>query len=228
LPRAVVALGLASLAMDVSSEIVHALLPLFMTTTLGASVAVVGLMVLFAGDMRAAFWVAAAPAFAAALIVLVGVRDPGKGAARGLAATPLALVVMNLVYALGPYPAGALADRTAPRLILLAGLASLIAADLTLAFSSTPIGDFAGVALWGAHVALTHGLFAKLIAEAAPRDLVGTAFGVFNFAAGLAALAASVIAGVLWSLYGPSATFLASGALALAAAVLTRIYRSMK
>lgn len=44
LPRTVVALGLVSLAMDLSSEIVHALLPLFMVGTLGLGVAVVGLI----------------------------------------------------------------------------------------------------------------------------------------------------------------------------------------
>ena len=44
LPRGVVALGLVSLFMDVSSEMVHALLPLFLTATLGASVLTLGLI----------------------------------------------------------------------------------------------------------------------------------------------------------------------------------------
>jgi MFS family permease len=44
IPRTVWALGLVSLCMDVSSEIIHSLLPVFLTTTLGASVAMVGLI----------------------------------------------------------------------------------------------------------------------------------------------------------------------------------------
>ena len=44
LPRGVWALGFVSLFMDLSSEIIHALLPIFMVGTLGASAAAVGLI----------------------------------------------------------------------------------------------------------------------------------------------------------------------------------------
>ena len=44
LPRTVWALGLVSLLMDTSSELVHSLLPVFMTATLGASMVTVGLV----------------------------------------------------------------------------------------------------------------------------------------------------------------------------------------
>lgn len=44
IPRTVWALGFVSMFMDISSEMVHALLPLFLTTTLGVSVAMVGLI----------------------------------------------------------------------------------------------------------------------------------------------------------------------------------------
>jgi len=43
-PRGVVVLGFVSLLMDASSELVHALLPLFMVTVLGASMLVVGVI----------------------------------------------------------------------------------------------------------------------------------------------------------------------------------------
>jgi MFS family permease len=55
----------------------------------------------------------------------------------------------------------------------------------------------------------TQGLLATLVADTAPAKLRGTAFGVFNLAAGVAILIASVLAGALWDLYGPAATFLA-------------------
>jgi MFS family permease len=42
-----------------------------------------------------------------------------------------------------------------------------------------------------------------LIADTAPAELRGTAFGMFNLVTGLAPLFASVIAGALWDLAGP-------------------------
>jgi hypothetical protein len=63
----------------------------------------------------------------------------------------------------------------------------------------------------------------RRIAAAAPSDLRGTAFGLFNLMTGVVLLPASVVAGVLWSHLGPSATFLAGAsftAVALAGLVL--------
>ena len=44
LPRSVWAIGFVSLLMDVSSEMIHALLPVFLVTSLGASAVAVGLI----------------------------------------------------------------------------------------------------------------------------------------------------------------------------------------
>ena len=105
------------------------------------------------------------------------------------------------------------------------GLGLLIAADLVLAFA-TGIWDLAvGVALWGLHMGITQGLLASLVADTAPADLRGTAYGMFNLATGLALLAASVIAGALWDQIGPQGTFLTGAmfaAVALAGLVANR------
>jgi len=136
---------------------------------------------------------------------------------------------MNVVYSLGAYPAGALSDRLPARTLFLAGIAVLIGADLMLAFRAGLAGAFAGIALWGAHMALTQGLLAKLVADRAPADLRGSAFGFFNLATGVALLLASVAAGLLWDAVGPTATFLGGGAFALAAgAVLLGVGRSRR
>jgi MFS family permease len=141
-----------------------------------------------------------------------------------LALSPLVLVVLNVVYSLGAYPAGAWSDRTSPKILLLWGLAALVIADLLLALSPGLVGAFAGVALWGAHMALTQGLLAKLVAQSAPADLRGSAFGLFNLATGVALLAASAMAGLLWDGIGPAATFLAGGGIAAFAAGLIMLH----
>lgn len=375
IPRTVWVLGLVSLFMDVSSEMIHALLPLFLTTTLGASVILVGiidgaaestaaiskvfsgyisdrigrrkplillgyglgafskpffalasapalvfgarfadrigkglrgaprdalvaditppeirgraygvrqaldtmgaffgpliaiaLMALLANDMRMVFWLALIPALISVALAIVGVEDRGpskaskrppiqvrdlkrlgagywsvaalgvvftlarfseaflvlKASAEGLplALAPLVLVVMNAVYALGAAPAGALSDRISARTLLLAGLAALVAADLALAFGEGLWGAFTGIALWGAHMAMTHGLLTKLVADRAPDDLRGSAFGFFSLATGATLLIASVSAGVLWETIGPRATFLAGAGFAVLAALM--------
>jgi MFS family permease len=83
----------------------------------------------------------------------------------------------------------------------------LIAADLVLALWTGLAGALVGIALWGLHLALTQGLLAALVADSAPPRLRGTAFGVFNLAAGAALLGASTLAGVLWDRIGAAATF---------------------
>jgi MFS family permease len=132
---------------------------------------------------------------------------------------PAVLVVMNLVYSVAAYPAGAWSDRVGRTRLLVAGLVVLVAADLTLAFVPGLWGVGAGVVLWGLHMAFTQGLLATLVADTAPADLRGTAFGFFNLVTGVALLAASVVAGLLWDQLGSSATFLAGAGFALVALV---------
>jgi MFS family permease len=134
-----------------------------------------------------------------------------------LVLVPLVLVVMNVAYALSAYPAGALSDRVDRTAILVAGLVLLIAADLALAFGPGIAGVAAGVVLWGLHMGLTQGLLSALVADTAPEDLRGTAFGMFNLISGIALLAASVIAGALWDAFGAEGTFVAGACFAAAA-----------
>jgi MFS family permease len=375
LPRSVVALGFVSLAMDLSSEMIHALLPLFMVGTLGLSVAAVGLidgiaeatasitkvfsgwlsdklgrrkplillgyglaalskplfplaagalpvlaarfadrigkgirgaprdaliadstdagirgrafglrqsmdtagafagpllaiglMLLLANDIRAVFWIAVIPAMVAVGIVLFAVEEPSAPAgdparkplriaelkrfdraywavvAIGLLFTlarfseaflilkasdeglplwlaPAVLVVMNLVYSASAYPAGVASDRVGTRGLLLASLIVLAAADLVLALVPGLPAAFAAIAFWGLHMGLSQGLLSRLVADRSPAALRGSAFGLFNLATGVAMLAASVTAGLLWEGFGPAATFLAGAGFAAAAGV---------
>jgi MFS family permease len=144
----------------------------------------------------------------------------GADAGLSLATAPLILVVFNLSYVLLSYPAGWLGDRRDPRLILTAGILLLILGNGVLATTSSLTGVVVGVALWGGHMALTQGLFAKLLADVAPPHLRATAFGLFNVATGIGLLLASLGAGLLWDSQGSSATFLASAAVAAGAGMM--------
>lgn len=380
IPRTVWVLGLVSMFMDISSEIIHALLPLFMTATLGLSVAMVGLvdgiaeatanitkvfsgyisdrigrrkplillgyglgavskplfaiaagglpilgarfadrigkgirgaprdamiadvssseirgrafglrqsldtigafvgpliavglMFAFASNMRLVFWIAVIPAFSAVVLVTFGVDDrmSHSGEARppirfadlrqlgrpfwvvtstgvlfslartseaflilradeeglALALAPLVLVVMNVVYSIGAYPAGILSDRVPPRRLLLFGIVALTGSHVLLGYAGGLLGVFAGIALWGVHMALTQGVLARMVADSAPVPLMGSAFGLFSLLTGLALLIASVVGGLLWDAMGSRATFLAAAGFAAASGLMLAAWR---
>ncbi len=226
----------------------------------------VALMLLWANDFRRVFWVAVVPGAAAVLLLLLGVREPPRAGAHRranpitrhnlarlgrpywwvvilgavfalarfseaflvlraqdsvpLALVPLVMVAMNIVYSASAYPFGRLSDRVDRRRLLGAGLLVLVAADLVLASSDHWGVILAGVSLWGIHMGMTQGLLATMVADTAPADLRGTAFGMFNLVSGVSMLGASLLAGLLWDGLGPSYTFFAGAALALAALAL--------
>lgn len=213
-----------------------------------------GLMLLWANDFHAVFWVAVVPAVLSVLLLLLGVQEPAPVApARAvnplsraslrllprpywwvvvvgavftlarfseaflvlrvqqgglpLALTPLVMIAMNLVYALGAYPFGAMADRMSHRTLLVWGLLLLLIADLLLARDGGWAWAWAGILCWGLHMAMTQGLLAAMVADTAPAQLRGTAYGLFNLVSGFAMLLASGVAGWLWQRFGPEATF---------------------
>ncbi len=148
--------------------------------------------------------------FSEAFLIL---RAEGMG--LPLMLVPLVLVVLNVAYALSAYPVGAVSDRVGRIGLLIVGLGLLVAADLVLAFAPGLGWVMAGVVLWGLHMGFTQGILAALVADSAPPELRGTAFGFFNLATGAALLAASVIAGLLWEGFGPGWTFLAGALFAV-------------
>ena len=230
-------------------------------------------MAILADNFTAVFWIAVVPAFVSLAIIVFVVREPAlpldsrtvrspfsraelarlstaywlvvavsavftlarfseaflllraQSVGMQLTFVPIVMVVMNIVYTFTAWPAGALSDRIGRYLVVTAGFAILIVADLVLAFGSGVIAVLIGVALWGLHMGLTQGLLAAMVADTAPAELRGTAFGMFNLVSGIALLAASIIAGALWDVIGPDGTFFAGAlftAVALAALPLVR------
>ncbi len=380
IPRSVVALGMVSLLMDVSSELIHGLLPIFLTTVIGTSTLVVGviegvseatvsitkvfsgaisdrigkrkllvamgyglaalskpffplagtaseilvarfidrvgkgireaprdaliadvtpsairgasyglrqaldtigavagpliavaLMTLYSGNFRAVFWWALLPALLAVFVLVIGVAEPSspanleksgwpirrkelarmpraywtvvaigavfglarfseaflllKAQAEGLALAlvPLVFVWMNLVYAIVAAPAGILSDKIGRKNLLLCGLGTLTIADLVLAWLPGLGGTAAGIGLWGLYLGLSQGLLSALVADTAPNDLRGTAFGLFNLVGGVALLAANALAGWAWHEFGSAATFALGAGISLFAMLMTEI-----
>jgi MFS family permease len=224
----------------------------------------VGLMLLWANDFRAVFWVAVIPGILSVTLLLFGIREPERSKSekrinpihranlknlntsywwvvaigaifmlarfseaflvlRGLQAgipialTPLVMVAMNLIYAASAYPFGKLSDRVQHTRLLALGLVVLIAADLVLAHSHHWSTVLVGVALWGIHMGMTEGLLAAMVADTAPADLRGTAYGFFNLMSGLAMLVASGLAGFVWDRFGAANTFYTGAAICLLA-----------
>jgi len=141
------------------------------------------------------------------------------------ALSPLALVAFNLGFMALAYPAGALSDRISPRTVLMAGMATLVVADLILGLGNGIPSLIAGTVLWGAHMALTQGIFLRMIADAAPEHLRATSFGAFYFVTGVGTLLASLAAGFIWDRDGGSATFLAGAAAAAVALAMFSLLR---
>ena len=142
-------------------------------------------------------------------------RDIGLSASYA----PMIMVVLSCVYAAGSYPAGAASDRISPRSLLLVGLSFLIAADLVLGLGHSIVPVFAGGALWGMHLALTQGVFAKIVADFVPVDLRGTGFGIFDLARGVGFVIANLVAGWWWRTSGPPAAFFSAAVFATIAGI---------
>jgi MFS family permease len=123
---------------------------------------------------------------------------------------PMMLVVTFLVFSMTAYPSGVLADRVDRRLMLAVGIVALISADVVLAVAGNVMLTALGAALWGLSLGLTQGILGAVVADTAPARLRGTAFGIYDVAIGVATLAASAGAGMLWSIGGPAWAFGAS------------------
>lgn len=159
--------------------------------------------------------------FSEAFLVL---RAQSVGLAIGF--VPMIMIVMNLVYAASAYPAGIASDHLSRRMMLVTGLSMLVVAEVVLAVAAVPWQVFAGAGLWGLHMGFTQGLFNKLVADTAPEELRGTAFGIFNLTTGISMLVASVVAGSLWQVVGPQATFFAGATFAAVAVIGVLAYRT--
>jgi MFS family permease len=103
-------------------------------------------------------------------------------------------------------PVGRLSDGIGRWPLLFGGFLMLAASHAVLAEAGAIPVVFLGAALYGLHLAMTQGLLATLVADMAPAEQRGTAFGIFHFISGVAMLG-TLAAGELWDIWGASAMF---------------------
>jgi MFS family permease len=144
-----------------------------------------------------------------------------------LAFVPLLWAAASAVKALVAGAAGALSDRLGRIPVVLAGWTVRVAVLAALATAGhSPLGTWALFLAWAAALASTEGAERALVGEQVPVAQRASAFGVYHFATGLAALPGAVVFGALWEAFGAATAFATAALLtAAAAAALVAIAR---
>lgn len=217
-----------------------------------------GLLWWLAGDYRAVFWLASLPAFAAVLLLWFAVREPAQHVHKSATGTSvgghfgrpfwwviglavlltlarpgeaflilrgqsvglndyqsaLLLAAMNLSYASSVWPVGRHFDRIGAPRLLSASLFWLLLSQTCLAFADGALLAYTGALLWGLHLGFSQGVLAALIAQHAPRERRGAAFGWYALAVGLALLVNGSVFGALWQHLSPAMAFASTAGMA--------------
>jgi MFS family permease len=115
---------------------------------------------------------------------------------------------------------GTLSDRFGRRNLIIAGYLWYAGIYLALAWVTALPATIAIFLSYGLYFGLTEGVEKAWVADMAPANARGTAFGIYNAALGLGGLVASVVFGAIWTRVSPSAAFLTGAGLAVAATML--------
>lgn len=133
---------------------------------------------------------------------------------------PLLWSAHHLVKSLSSYLLGSLSDRLGRRPVILGGWALYALVYLGFAFAVNAWQVWGLFLVYGVFFGATEGTEKALVADLAPADRRGLAFGWFNAVSGLAALPASVGFGWVWQRFGPEWAFGMGAAIAGAATLL--------
>ena len=142
-----------------------------------------------------------------------------------VALAPLLGLVFNITYTLASWPAGWFSDHVSRRLVASVGYVIFAAVYFVFGRAPSALAIWIAMAVYGFYYALTQPVLKALVVQSVGEQVRGRALGIYFFVTSFATLAASLITGELWKLYGAKIPFYFSAALALAAVALLQCGR---
>lgn len=147
-------------------------------------------LVFFMGEISYAFFV---------------LRSEGLGSST--VTTILLYILFNVIFVVTSLPSGILSDRWGRRPVLGFSFVLFASTCLVMGVADGLIMLAVGFVLYGIYKGSSEGVFKAFVIDVVPRDLCGTALGVYHTAVGLVMLPGGIVAGLLWDALGPQGTF---------------------
>src|SRR5438309_4086091 len=141
------------------------------------------------------------------------------GQTNGTTVVILLYVLYNIVYAAHAFPAGILSGRVGRMPVVLFGYVAFIGMATLLVFSNALFVLVIAFILYGLEYGMAEGTQRAPVADFAPPDIKATVLGAYHTSIGIVRLASGVVAGLLWVVFMPQATF-AFGAIAATVATI--------
>jgi MFS family permease len=154
--------------------------------------------------------------------LLLRADDYGFSAAQVI----LLYLLMNVTYLVASYPSGILSDKIGRRSLLVLGYGLYGLVYFGFSFANMNWQFILLFAFYGIYLGITDGIEKALMADIAPSDQRATIYGLQAAVVGMALLPASILAGVLWDVFGVAAPFLFGGVTGLFASLV--LWRGLK
>ncbi|MCD6522294.1 MAG: MFS transporter [Candidatus Diapherotrites archaeon] len=133
-------------------------------------------------------------------------------------------LLFNIVYALVSMPAGKLSDRIGRKKTLVLGYFTFFFVCIGFALASSWLYILLFFALYGIFKAINEPVYRAFVVDLSKRGTEATSLGVAQMLIGIMAFPSSVIAGLLWTHFGPKTTFLFGAVTAAFAIVLLMMF----
>jgi MFS family permease len=133
---------------------------------------------------------------------------------------PLLWSALHVVKSASSVVGGNMSDRLGRRLVIALGWMVYAAVYATFGLFAAPAVVVGAFLVYGLYFGLTEGVEKAWVADLAPKQARGNAFGIYNAVLGIGSLAASLLFGAIWTRVSPAAAFFTGAGLAGAAMIL--------